>query len=122
METLKEKPLREEILKAEIDLRRVTDPEKFLQKLNELLRQFGVDKQSLELIPIFFPNKKWYVPRSTFISLSVPKDTYTKLRQWRQDKDDLIIDASNGELLILNETKLSQWRLRKEKQTKKREE
>lgn len=120
METLKEKPLKEEILKLEVDLRRITDSDKFLQQLEETLKRFGIDKASVELIPIF-SEKKWHVPESTFINLSATKDTCTRLRQWRRDKDELIIDASNGELLILNETKLAKWRLRKEKQTKKTE-
>jgi hypothetical protein len=120
METLKEKPLREEILKVEVDLRHVTNPDKFLQELNELLKRFGVDKSGLELIPIFF-EKHWDIPRSTFMSLSVSKETCTRLTQWQRSKDDLIIHASNGELLILNDTKLNQWRLKKEKQTPKGE-
>lgn len=123
METLKEKRLREEILKVEIDLRYVSDPDKFLQQLNETLKQFGIDKQSLELIPIFFPEKKWDIPRSTFINLSATKDTCTKLTEWRRDKNNLIVHASDGELLIINETKLDEWRLqqnRKENQTHKR--
>lgn len=109
METLKEKPLREEVVKLEIELRRGKDREKLLQQLKQTLREFGIDNYSLERIPIFF-EKKWDIPESTFVSLSVPKDTCTKLSRWRRNNDSLIIDASNGELLVLNETKLDEWR------------
>ena len=115
MEKLEEKTLRQEIVKVEVDLRRVKNPEKLLQQLKETLKEFGVDKQSLELIPIFFPKKKWAIPQSTFIAVSVPKDTSTKLRLWRHSKDRLIIDANDGELLILNETKLDEWHFKQKK-------
>jgi tricorn protease-like protein len=123
METVEQKPLREEILKVEVDLRHVKDPDNFLQQLKQTLKQFDIDKCSLELIPIFFPGKKWYVPENTFVSLSVAKDTCVKLSQWDHNKDSLIVHANDGELLILNKTKLDEWRFKQNmKETRTKDE
>lgn len=112
MEIAEEKPLRKEILKVEVDLRNVKKPKLLLENIKETLIEFCGDKASLELIPIF-SDEKWFIPKSTFVNLSVTKDTCEKLRRWKLDKDSLMIDASNGKLLIINEIKLNERQLKK---------
>jgi hypothetical protein len=55
----------------------------------------------------FFPRKKWYVPRKTFVVLNAPKKKLEKLEEWRKrhDKIDLVeVDFKRGYISLFNWT------------------
>lgn len=68
----------------------------------------------------FNGRRKWDIPRSCFILLALPREEHAKLKAWRQKNDSLIIDACHdGEVLILNTTKLDKVSARRQLKNKK---
>ena len=62
----------------------------------------------------FAAHREWYIPRRSFILFALPKEEHAKLKAWRLRNDPLTIDAcSDGEVLILNDAKLSKQAQRK---------
>jgi hypothetical protein len=60
--------------------------------------------------------RKWHIPRSTFILFALPMEEWQKLKKWRADNDSYFVDTlSNGEVIILNETKMDKRRAEKGK-------
>lgn len=55
----------------------------------------------------YFDGRKWFIPKNTFIVSALPKEQWSKLREWRDKDDRVTIDTmKDGEILILNQTRL----------------
>jgi hypothetical protein len=60
--------------------------------------------------------RKWKIPKSVFILFALPREEWRKLKNWRVDNDSYCVDVlSDGEVIILNETKMAKWRAGKGK-------
>jgi len=62
----------------------------------------------------FYNGRHFAMPRSCFILFALPKHEWQKLREWIDQKQgpDVII-GSNGEVVLINETKLAKYTSRK---------
>lgn len=60
--------------------------------------------------------RQFDIPRSCFILTSLTQHEWAKLDRWNKKKDVVeIFTASNGEVLLLNQTQLRKWHERKQK-------
>jgi hypothetical protein len=64
---------------------------------------------------VFYPGRKFAIPRSCFVLFALPKHEWKKLDEWNRKKDKIAIaPAPEGEIFLLNEKKLEKWRNRHE--------
>ena len=79
-------------------------------------RFYGLPPYSKEK---FFKGKgrKYFIPRSCFIIFALPYEEHRKLAKWLMKGDKIdIATAPDNEVIIMNQTKLSKWKAKKEKQ------
>ena len=60
---------------------------------------------------VFYPGRKFAIPRSCFVLFALPNHEWKKLEDWNKKKNNVqIATAPDGEVFLMNETKLVKWR------------
>jgi len=67
--------------------------------------------------PFFKHGRHFHIPKSCFVLFALPKHEWKKLDEWFKRGHHVETSlGSDGEVLLLNETKLEKWRQRKKRE------